>query len=162
MLLREHRGLQIAAAFALLAAICACGGRRSSEPAVSDPTVDPAAPSGPVTLPDALMPLTEGGQVQAREPGSATLMATFPNDQFDALRTRVRTWMPAHGWTLVSGSETDSARTAESLEGMGMHEAAELARRSHSFGASYQQSGQTVAVSLDDTSGTLTMSLNWI
>jgi hypothetical protein len=43
-----------------------------------------------------------------------------------------------------------------------MHEAAELARRSHSFGASYQQSGQTVAVSLDDTSGTLTMSLNWI
>jgi hypothetical protein len=163
----RSRALRLLSSALLLAAICACGRGGSNEeapsaqPTAPAPAVQPSAPSGPVTLPDAIMPLTEGGQVEPREPDVSTVTARFPNGQFDALRTRVREWMPANGWTLVEGSETDSERTASSLEALGMREAAELARRTPSFGASYQRAGQTVAVNIDSLDGTLSMRLNW-
>jgi hypothetical protein len=69
--------------------------------------------------------------------------------------------MPAHGWTLVPGSEVDSERTAASLEEMGMHDAAELARSRPSFGASYQRGGKTAAIVIDSMDGTLQQNISW-
>jgi len=159
MSVSRHRATRIAASAALLIAICACGTAPRDEG--GEVAATPEAPAGPVTLPDDVMPLTEGGEVSPRDPGVSTVTARFPDGDFDALRTRVREWMPAHGWTLVEGSEVDGERNAANLESMGMTEAAELARRTPSFGASYQQDGQTVAVNLDSLDGTLQMSINW-
>ena len=164
---RSHarRLARLVAPWLLLLAICACGrGPRaegSSEPAVA-PAVAPAVPAeAPVTLPDSLMPLAEGGTVQPRDPGVSTLSVVFPNDQFEQVRTRVREWMPAHGWTLVPGSEVDAESAARTLEELGQREAAALARQTPTFGASYQRDGHTVAVNLDGLDGALTLNLNW-
>ncbi len=69
--------------------------------------------------------------------------------------------MPADGWTLVAGSETDSERNARNLEELGMNEAAALARQTPSYGASFQREGATVAVTLDSLSGTPQMNVSW-
>src|SRR5436190_14213626 len=99
------RALRIVASSSMLIAILACGrGTDAPPPVVADPVVQPAQPAGPPALPDDIMPLTEGGEVQARDPGTASVIAHFPNGQFDTLRARVTDWMPAHGWTLVPGS----------------------------------------------------------
>lgn len=165
---RRRRAGQILTAALLLAAICACAPRETT---ATDPPSATAAeapaptaaptPAAPIVLPDSLMPLAEGGQAQPRSPETSTLSVVFPSDQFDTVRSRVQTWMPANGWTLVAGSETDSARTAASLEELGQHAAAELARATPSYGASYQQQGHTVAVNLMTVDGALTLSFNW-
>jgi hypothetical protein len=108
------------------------------------------------------MPLTEGGEVSPREPGTNTVIAAFPDGDFESLRARTREWLPAHGWTLVPGSETDSERTAANLEEMGMTAAAETARATSSYGGSYQRGGQTVVVTLMTTDGALTMHIDWL
>ena len=159
MNVRRHRAIRIAASAAVLIAICACGTAPPEEGDDVAPVVTPA--SGPVTLPDDVMPLTEGGEVAPREPDVSTVTARFGDGDFERLRNRVQTFMDSHGWTLVEGSEVDSERNAANLESMGMTEAAALARRSPSYGASYQQDGQTVAVLLDSLDGTLQMSINW-
>jgi hypothetical protein len=155
---------RIAASFSLLVALCACGRAATPPPEETAGEVargEAAPPTGPVTLPDALMPLTEGGEVQPRDPGTASVIARFPNGSFDTLRARVTEWMPANGWTMVPSSETDSARTAQSLEEMGMQAAADLARRTQSWGASYQRAGSTVAIVIDTADGTLQMNISW-
>lgn len=161
----RSRALRLLASALVLAAICACGGSRSGEaaPAVDTPTAEatPVASQESLTLPDALMPLTEGGTVLERSPGADSLTTRFSDDEFDALRSRVTTWMPAHGWTLVPNSEVDAERTAATLEEMGMHDAAELARSHPIFGASYQRDGQTVAIGLQHLNDALEMSFNW-
>ena len=160
------RALRLIASALCLAAICACGGSRTDEapaadpPAADPPAADPPA-AGPTVLPDVLMPLTEGGTVLERQPDADSLTTRFADSEFDALRSRVTTWMPAHGWTLVPNSEVDAERTAATLEEMGMHDAAELARSHPIFGASYQREGQTVAINLQHADDALEMSFNW-
>ncbi len=154
------RALRLAASTLVLVAILACGRGAPDEPVpVAAPIV---APPEPLVLPDALLPLTEGGTVEPRSPGVSTVMATFPETtSFETLRARVTTWMPAQGWTLVEGSQTDAESTARNLEEMGMREAAALARNTPTYGASWQREGSTVAINLDRLDGTLRMSLNW-
>lgn len=154
------RGLRLLASASILAAILACGRGAPDGPApVAAPIV--TAPE-PLVLPDALMPLTEGGTVEPRSPDVSTVTATFPETtSFETLRERITTWMPAQGWTLVEGSQTDGETTARNLEQMGMREAAALARNTPTYGASWQREGSTVAINLDRFDGTLRMSLNW-
>ncbi|MGE3636235.1 MAG: hypothetical protein AB7P00_40410, partial [Sandaracinaceae bacterium] len=87
--------------------------------------------------------------------------ARFADGDVEAIHRRITQWMPAHGWTLVDGSEVNSDMTARTLESLGLREAAELARNVPSYGASFQQGSTTCAVSIDSLQGTLTMSINW-
>lgn len=149
----------------LLLAVCFLSGACCYVPApaphaAEPPQVEEPAPPQPIVLPASIAPLGEGGEVTVQD--AENIHYRFTTIDFPGLRERTTTWLLAHGWTVVPGSEVDEQIVARGLEEMGQAEAARLARERPSFGASYQHAGcaQTLAVTIDSLDG-LRLMLSW-
>jgi hypothetical protein len=91
------------------------------------------------------------GEVDLEDQGNFIVLYGTAAD-FGAVKERYVAHLRAEGWSMVDGSETDGSAVAKMLAEMGQHEAAALAAKKSSYGASFRRDGVVLALNADTLS----------